>query len=154
MKSHLVLTLLIITSSLTFCNAQEPLDFKKVEWLIGTWNRTNISKPGKTSHERWVKASDNELRGWGVSMQGADTIFVEKTSIVWKDNALYYVADVPDNKDVVYFKFTSVTENGFVCENPTHDFPKKISYQLEGTKLKAQISGDGKAIDYLFKRKQ
>jgi len=47
----------------------------------------------------------------------------------------------------------SITDNSFVCENPQHDFPKKISYLKEGNKIKATISGDGKSFDYLFEKK-
>ncbi|WP_315820030.1 hypothetical protein [Paraflavitalea speifideaquila] len=62
------------------------------------------------------------------------------------------MADVPQNKEPVYFKLTAITKDGFTCENPNHDFPKKIDYKLDGNKLRATISGDGKAIDYLFER--
>ena len=127
------------------------IKFKNLEWLVGTWNRTNV-KPGKSAHERWEKTNALELRGIGVSMQGKDTTFVEKITILIKDNNIYYVADVPENEKPVYFKLTEISNSGFVCENPEHDFPKKISYQLNGADLKAQISGDGKSIDYLFKK--
>ncbi|CAN5516102.1 hypothetical protein BH10BAC4_BH10BAC4_18100 [soil metagenome] len=127
-------------------------NFEKVKWLEGTWMRTN-AKPGRTANERWERSSAMVLRGWGVNMKGRDTVFVEKISIVIRDNALYYVADVPENKQPVFFKFIELTNNGFVCENPTHDFPKKIAYLSDGTQLKATISGDGKSIEYLFKRK-
>lgn len=128
-------------------------NFKKLEWVVGTWNSTNISKPGRSSHEVWKKVAEHELHGLGVTMQGQDTVFLEKISILVKDNTIYYVADVPENKGLVYFKFTEITESGFVCENPQHDFPTKISYQVQGADLKAQISGNGKSVDYLFKKK-
>lgn len=128
-------------------------DFTKLGWLEGTWTRTNITKPGRSAHERWEKSGEQELRGYGVNLQGPDTVFLEKITILIKDDIIYYVADVPQNQQPVYFKFTEITESGFVCENPDHDFPKKISYQLELDKLKAQISGNGKAIDYWFERK-
>lgn len=51
--------------------------------------------------------------------------------------------------EIVYFKFTAITSHHFVCENGQHDFPKMISYQKEGNKIKATISGDGKSFDYL-----
>jgi len=124
-------------------------DFDKVLWLEGVWNRTNV-KPGRTAHERWTKGTGKELIGFGVSLKGADTAFVEKIKIVAKDNALYYVADVPENKEPVYFKVIEITAAGFVCENLQHDFPKKIVYQREGKNLKATTSGDGKSIDFLF----
>jgi len=153
MKSVLVLVLLVTTS----CSFSQTLtsettsNFKKLEWLVGTWNRTNI-KPGKSSFERWEKKSEFELRGIGVTMNGNDTAFVEKITILIKDNSIYYVADVPENEKPVYFKLVEISNTGFVCENPEHDFPKKISYQVNGIDLKAQISGDGKSIDYLFKK--
>jgi hypothetical protein len=152
MKSILLFVVLICSSGA--CMAQSPADdFKKLEWLSGTWDRTNISKPGRSSHERWEKIADHHLRGYGITRQNGDTTFVEKISLIVKDNAIYYVADVPENKQPVYFKLTEITENGFVCENQQHDFPKKISYALEGANLKAQISGDGKSFDYLFKKR-
>jgi hypothetical protein len=127
-------------------------NFKKLNWLIGTWNRTNV-KPGKSGVEQWKQTNPHELRGIGANLQGTDTLFVEKLRIIIKDNNIAYVADVPENQKPVYFKLTEITESSFVCENPEHDFPKKISYQLDGKKLKAQISGNGKAIDYLFERR-
>jgi len=151
MKTILVLFLLLLA---TLAHSQQAADFSKVEWLIGTWNRTHVTKPGKTSHERWIKTGENELNGFGVTMQGADTTFLERITILVKDNTLYYAADVHENKSLVYFKVVEISSTGFVCENPEHDFPKKISYQVEGAKLKAQISGNGKAIDYYFERKQ
>ncbi len=133
-------------------NVVTAADFHKLKWLEGAWNRTNL-KPGSSAHESWTRISDKELKGQGVTLKGKDTAFVEKISIIVKDNALYYVADVPHNKQPVYFKFTAITADGFVCENPEHDFPKKIEYRQEGSILKATISGNGKAIPFVFERK-
>jgi hypothetical protein len=145
---------LVLSAIATLGYSQAPTpetNFKKLDWLVGTWNRVN-TKPGKSAHERWEKVKEFELRGYGVSMQGKDTTFQEKITILIKDNNIYYVADVPQNQKPVYFKLTEISASGFVCENSMHDFPKKISYEVQGTNLKAQISGDGKFIDYIFKR--
>ena len=131
---------------------QATKDLEKLNWLIGTWNRTD-AKPGRSGHERWEKSNVNELQGFGVNFKGTDTTFMERLHIVIKDDHIYYVGDVPENQKPVYFKLTEVTATSFVCENPEHDFPKRISYQLDGKKLKAQISGNGKVIDYFFERK-
>jgi hypothetical protein len=155
MKHCFFIVLLIANCSLANAQsiAKETSDnFNKLQWLTGTWNRTN-TKPGRTAHERWEKKSDHELQGWGVNLKGQDTLFMEKLKIVIKDNAIYYVADVPENKEPVYFELTAISDTGFTCENPQHDFPKKIEYLLEGKVLKATISGNGKVIDYLFGRK-
>jgi hypothetical protein len=122
-----------------------------VDWLVGKWTRTN-SKPGRSGVEIWTKNGANELIGRGISLKGTDTSFVEKLKIVRKDGKLFYVADVPDNHGETWFEFTTITVKSFVCENPKHDFPKNISYELNGRELKARISGDGKSVDYLFTR--
>jgi len=125
--------------------------FSKLSWLTGTWQRTN-TKPGRTAHERWEMNGNQAMRGWGVTMREKDTLFVEKIQLVIKDNKIWYVADVPENKEPVYFELTSITSTGFSCENPAHDFPKKITYQLEGNKLTAIISAGDKSIPYLFQK--
>ena len=153
-RNYLFLISLLISTAVAgqVKSNQAVEDFKKLNWLVGTWNRTN-AKPGRSGFERWDKTSPQELKGIGVNLQGTDTMFVEKLRIIVKDKDIVYVADVPENQKPVYFKLTEITESSFVCENPEHDFPKKISYQLEGNKLKAQISGNGKAIDYFFEKK-
>ena len=126
-------------------------DFKKLHWLAGEWNRTN-AKPGRSGVEKWIMNSATELHGWGISLRGSDTTFVEKLKITVKDNNIYYVADVPGNKQPVYFKLIKITENELVFENPEHDFPKQITYIRDGAKLKATIAGNGKAMEYLFEK--
>ena len=127
-------------------------DFKKLDWLEGTWARTNV-KPGHSGSERWYKTSPAELQGMGVTMKGKDTVFVEKFKLVIKDNNIYYTADVPQNKQAVDFKLIEISETAFTCENPEHDFPKKIRYQRNENTIKATISGNGKSHDYWFERK-
>ena len=126
-------------------------EFKKLSWLEGTWVRTN-AKPGRSGHERWIKLSEYEWQGFGISMRGSDTSFVEKLNLLIKDDHIYYIADVPGNKEPVYFKLTQVSTTGFICENPEHDFPKKIEYNLDGKKLQAIISGNGNSKEYLFNK--
>jgi len=40
-----------------------------------------------------------------------------------KNNDVFYVADVKENKGLVYFKLTAISSSGFVYENAEHDFP-------------------------------
>ena len=155
MKKYLLIVIVLSTCSLAYGQntSRQTLDsFNRLKWLEHTWARTN-NKPGRSGTERWIKSSSEELRGIGVAMRGSDTLFVEKLRILIRENDVYYVADVPENQKLVYFKLTEISDKGFVCENPDHDFPKKITYQQEGNQLKATISGDGKSVDYLFEKK-
>ncbi len=125
---------------------------KTMEWLLGDWVRSN-SKPGTAGFESWKKTGDQGWQGRGWSMKGADTTFVEVLRIITKDNKLYYVADVPENNKPVYFEITSVTQDSFTCENPSHDFPKKIYYHFDGTKIHARVSAGTQGIDFVFERR-
>ena len=140
--------LIVIITSLS-ATAQSSLS--KLEWLLGNWVRTN-AKPGRSGVEIWKKSSDQEFVGRGINLRGADTTFVEKLKIISKENKIFYVADVPENKEPILFEATSIAPNAVTFENPKHDFPKKIVYELTGSTLKATISGDGKAIEYWFKK--
>jgi hypothetical protein len=143
----------LLLHSLSFSqSAPKPQDFAKLNWLEGNWALTN-AKAGHSGNEHWYKISSTELKGTGVNLKGRDTVFVEKFKLVVKGDAIYYVADVSENKQPVDFKLTEISETAFTCENPEHDFPKKIRYEKNGNSLKATISGDGKSIDYYFVKK-
>ncbi|HET9052684.1 MAG TPA: DUF6265 family protein [Cyclobacteriaceae bacterium] len=129
-------------------------DFEKLSWLAGTWNQTNITKSGKALTEHWTNSGNYEMNGQAITTQNGDTVYVERITLLVKDETIYYVADVPQNKQPVYFRLTSITANGFVCENPAHDFPKKITYTLTGNQLNATVSGNGKTIHYHYQKKE
>lgn len=145
--------LLSITILLLAAQALHAQELSNISRMLGKWKSVN-TKTGNTSYEHWTKVSDREWAGTGfrLSRSGTDTLFREKLKIITKDNTLYYVADVKENAVPVYFKFTAINEQGFTCENPEHDFPKKISYRLDGKKLKATISGNGKEFSYYFEQ--
>lgn len=132
---------------------QTKRDFEKLGWILDTWERTNV-RPGSTAFETWQKESGKVFTGMGVSLKGSDTTFVEKLRIEIKDDKIYYVADVRQNATPTYFLMTEITDHGFKSENPDHDFPKVISYELNGDDLTAIISDGGqKKMGFVFKRK-
>ena len=143
--------LILLGVSCSFAECQPVSNVKDLNWLEGNWKRIN-SKAGESGLELWTKVSSTELKGRGLTLQGSDTVFIEKIRIIVQDGSLYYIADVPENKKSVYFLLTEIKPNSFICENPAHDFPKKIAYSLKDTKLTATISGNGKSVEYLFER--
>lgn len=145
------LTLLLTLPGCAFAQTKAEKEFARLSWLEGTWTRTN-TKPGRSGTERWIKGQATELIGWGVSMKGSDTSFVEKLKIVVKGGDVYYVSDVPENSKPIEFKVITIDDNSFVCENPAHDFPKQIAYYKNGSDLRAVISGDGKEVEFLFRK--
>lgn len=148
---------LIVSFQCIACSQTQPnealkTEFQKLEWVLGQWNRSNV-REGQTANETWKRASNYTLEGIGVSMIGSDTTFVEKLRIEIKNNSIFYVADVKENATPTLFKITKFTENGFICENPNHDFPKLINYQLVGKTLTVVISdGAQKRVDFVFEK--
>lgn len=145
----------LLSCALTILTAvvsgQAATDFPQLKWLQGTWKKMN-AKPGRSGYEKWGHITSSSMKGTGITLQGKDTVFSEKMELVVKSDAIYYVADVPENKEPVWFKITSLSSNGFTCENNDHDFPKKIVYEKEDKKLKVTISGNGKSTSFLFEK--
>lgn len=125
--------------------------FDKFSWLQGKWERL-MTGPQKSAFEVWSPIENSKFEGIGYTMTGNDTTFTEFLSFVLKEGDLYYVADVSHNPKPTSFKITSISDNGFVCENPEHDFPQKIEYILNETNLLVEISGQGKTIPFNFKK--
>ena len=151
-KLLLVISLLFL---IHITNAQESnkQKFKKLEWLAGKWVRTN-SGAGQSGYETWENVSDLKLSGQGVTLKGKEVIFSENLEVIEKGNDIFYVVTASGEKESVYFRLTEINDNGFTCENPKHDFPKKITYTRNGNHVKAVISGNGKSVDFVFVRQE
>lgn len=148
----LALSSILLFASADVLKAEKTQKIEDVLWLLGEWQRTNV-RAGTTAYEFWEQRSENLLTGIGFSLKEKDTTFVERLKIELKDGTLYYIADVQENAAPVYFKFTEITENGFVSENPEHDFPKMISYELKDGQMTAIISDGGeKKMGFVFKK--
>lgn len=127
------------------------LQFKKLEWLIGNWQRCN-AKPGESGIERWQKVSEYKLIGAGITLKGRDTVFAEALEICIQGKNILYIVKLSDERLPVVFKLTRINENGFTFENPDHDFPKKIEYQNSDNSLNAVVSAGNHKIIYKFLR--
>ena len=151
MKKILLISILGLYSAIGYSQKKTTSDLTDFRWLIGSWKQID-TKPGQSDIETWQATSATAFTGKGITTQGKDTVFVEKLSLVVKGTAIYYVADVTGSAKPTWFKLISITPNSFVCENPEHDFPKKITYNLVGGQIKASISGNGKIVNYTFER--
>jgi len=114
----------------------------KAEWFIGEWG--NKSAEGELT-ERWKKENDSVYLGESYFVVGQnDTVFAEHVRLVEANGKLSFIVSVPgQNKELpVSFEMTSATDNQITFENPEHDFPNKIIYNLvEKDSLIAEISG-------------
>lgn len=103
---------------------------KQFEWLNGSW--TMKMKRG-TIMESWNHRNDSTMLGESlmVNVTGQSNV-LENLRLAYESGTYYYISRVKgqNNDQEVKFKLTSHSENGFVAENPEHDFPKRITYEL------------------------
>lgn len=113
----------------------------KMEWLVGNWEQ---KLPDGLVSESWIKENDSTFTGKSYFTKEEDTIHLESIVLTQKDDELLYIPTVSgqNNDEPVTFKMKSDIENSFSFENPTHDYPKKITYKkVSDTSLIATISG-------------
>lgn len=127
--------------------------FRQLYALEGKW----IMKKGKGSiGEEWVKINEGHLQGKGFFVKGIDTIVTENISLTFSAGSISYTSTVEDqnNRQQVSFKLSSSKDGVFIFENPTHDFPKRIIYEIiSADSLHAYIDGgaaSGKRNDFYY----
>lgn len=121
---------------------------------MGNWE--NISDEGNLT-EKWVVKNDSTYYAETYFIKGKDTLFSEKVDLIQRGDKLFYIPTVTNQNDNngIEFVLTSADSNEIIFENPTHDYPKKITYKLiNNDSINAQISGNGKSEDFSFKRAQ
>lgn len=125
---------------------------KKAEWLLGKWG---FATPEGNLSETWTLKNDSTYAGESYFVAGPDTLFGEAMTLEQRGQTLSYVVITRGQtaKDAVSFTLTASTGKELVFENPTHDFPQKITYTQTGPdSLLAEISGNdkGKAASEQF----
>lgn len=126
-------------------------DLQRMDWLTGTWQRTDLSA-GRSGYEQWRRDGEG-FSGVGVARQRTETVFEETLRIELRDGAIVYVAGVAHNPAPVEFRLTDLDDDGFVFENPAHDFPQVIAYRRDGDLLQVRVSAGDRASEFRFKRR-
>ena len=134
----------------------EKKNFARLYALEGVWAR---EKAGTILYEQWQKLAEDQLQGKTYQLKGTDTVFLEKMSLNRKNRQIVFSALTSDDKEqgVTAFFLTKIEKNQFYFENPTHDFPKRIIYELVSQdSVHAWIDGGenipGNRIDYHYRR--
>ncbi|REJ83515.1 MAG: hypothetical protein DWQ44_03555 [Bacteroidetes bacterium] len=105
-------------------------DLAFLSWMSGTWEN---SQKEVLMREEWTLQGDSLMTGTGMQVKGNDTLFIEQLRIFKDAGEVYYVATVEGQNDnqPVFFRMSASTEKSAVFENPQHDFPQVIRYELE-----------------------
>ncbi|MFY0598849.1 MAG: hypothetical protein JXR03_04200 [Cyclobacteriaceae bacterium] len=131
---------------ITSCQKRESL--APLQWMEGRW--INELDESFESTETWEVVSEFEMKGAGLSAENGDTIFYEALSIVSETSGIYYIANIGDGD--VRFKLTESSENKWTFENPKHDFPQRIIYEMENGYMVAFAEADDTTLEFKFKK--
>jgi hypothetical protein len=144
MKSFRLISSALVIACLVSCQKKSGNKFeklKKMEWLVGNWEQ---KLPDGIVTETWTKENDSTFSGKSFFIKEKDTIHLESIVLTQKDDNLLYIPTVSgqNNNEPTTFTMVSDAENTFSFENPTHDYPQKITYKkISDTNLLATISG-------------
>lgn len=145
--NRLIFLFLLFLSALLFSCKNHISSEKKgskldsIPWLSGVWeNKDSLF----ITTETWERTNDTAFTGKSVTVAGNDTVFSESIRLIQMANTLFYLPTVKDQNQgkEVSFTLTSFSPDVLIFENPTHDFPQKISYRkINDDSLVAEISG-------------
>ncbi len=127
-KAALIITALVSLSAFVGTDTSKKV-FKKIHKIEGIWKM--VTKRGAICEE-WKKMDKNYLQSKGYMIKGNDTIINERVALTRNGADIFYTSTVEDqnNKQPISFRLTKAEGNRFVFENPNHDFPKRIVYEL------------------------
>lgn len=96
-------------------------------WLAGAWVGTRSS--GSSIEERWSPPLGGAMLGTSRTVARGRMAAFEYLRIVERDGGLTYVAQ-PGGASPTEFVATELTATRVVFDNPRHDYPKRIVYEL------------------------
>ncbi len=144
-KYPVAIIMFIVITSFVIQQGGNDKVFKQLHALEGKW----IMKTKKGFiGEEWIKINDDYLQGKGFFVKGTDTVITERVTLRKTAEGIFYTSTVEDqnNKQPVSFSLTAAGDHIFVFENPVHDFPKRITYDLvSADSLHAYIDGGADA---------
>lgn len=122
-----------------------------VAWLSGAWVGT---RGAASIEERWTPPLGGAMLGVSRTVSRDRLVAFEFLRVVEREGGLVYIAQ-PNGAPPTEFVLTELAGKRAVFENPRHDFPQRISYELspEG-QLSASISRikGGRQQRFDFKR--
>lgn len=154
MNNRLIIFLLFVFIA-AFVAKSTDKSTMQFEWLKGGW--VMKTKKGNTIIENWSITNDSTLAGKSSYISSAGTSTVSETlQLVYRNAGYYYISAVKNqnNNEAVSFTITHYSAKGFIAENPKHDFPKRIVYELVTTdSLHAYIDDgvpDSKNVQHFY----
>jgi hypothetical protein len=109
-----------------------------VAWIAGNWSGTRGTSNQIAFEERWTAPKGGSMLATSRTINRDRLSAFEFLRILEKDGGLVYVAQ-PNGAPPTEFVMTEFSAKKAVFENPRHDYPKKITYELTDAGMTATI---------------
>jgi len=128
----------------------------QLDWLAGAWVGTMGTSQATSIEERWSPPKGGAMLATARTVSKDKMVAFEFLRIVERDGGLVYIAQ-PGGGPPTEFVLTKLEAQRADFENPRHDYPQRITYELSTRGiLTATISlADGsKSQRFEFKRER
>lgn len=102
---------------------------RDVGWLAGAWVGTRGAGGATTIEERWAPPMGGAMLAVSRTVSRDRMTAFEYLRIVERDGGLVYIAQ-PGGAPPTEFVLTELSAKRAVFDNPRHDYPKRIVYEL------------------------
>ncbi|HEX6792171.1 MAG TPA: DUF6265 family protein [Candidatus Krumholzibacteria bacterium] len=132
------LFLLVLLATTTAHSHGEERPLSRLRWLVGRWENV---RPRLVMDEAWLPAVGNTMMGVGRVVK-SDSLVTYEIVIIREVGSRFAYEAHPAGQETTTFMSTVVNDSTIIFENPAHDFPQRIGYQLVGPdSLYAWIEG-------------
>jgi hypothetical protein len=140
MSKTVLLTVLVIGGTCVVNAQKHSLD--SLAWLAGCWHGGGDAR---SSVEQWMAPSGKTMLGMSRTVVNGKTEEYEFLRLHEEPNGDIFYTALPSGQQEASFKLVRIEKHMAVFENPEHDFPQRIIYELEDDgSLKARIEGKSK----------
>ncbi len=153
-----LLVLSALTGSIAFAargteRTAEGPQLKELAWLTGHWAS---EEQGTRTEEAWLAPAGGIMLAVNRSVRASGGAEFEFLRIEQRKDELVYVAS-PGGRGATEFPLADLGAGFVLFENPAHDFPKAIRYELtkDGV-LRVRVSGEAggeeQAMEWTWKK--
>jgi hypothetical protein len=128
---------MIVLAGLASLAAAPAANVQDFEWLSGAWKSR---EGGRWTEEWWTPPRGGIMMGAGFSGRGETASSFEHMRIMAGEDDVVTFYGMPEGAPPVRFPLARGGKREAVFENPSHDYPQRISYRLEGETLVATTS--------------
>jgi hypothetical protein len=125
MSKYRVLLLLVTLAAGSSVSAQTSASLENVSWLSGCWEGRQGTA---VIEEMWSKPAGTSMLGLGRTVKDNRTVSFEFMQFREENGSLFFLPQ-PQGGAQVRFPLKEMTRAKLIFENPTHDFPQRVSYE-------------------------